>query len=91
MHGYDKGSKINRFDFWSKVQKSTGRVIDDLTPPIVPDKAMYLWKMYLEIYKGCDVMNWAILDAYQNLSGFRLSSFEANLMIDIERLRIGNG
>jgi len=88
MQGYDKGSRLSRFDMWSRVQENTGVKIDDLTPPFVANENMYLWKMYLEIYKGCDIMNWSILDAYQNLSSVKLTPFEANLMIDIEKLRL---
>jgi len=88
MHGYDKGSRLTRFDMWSRVQKNTGAKIDDLTPPKVAKENMYLWEMYLDIYRGCDFMSWQVIDAYQNLSGFKLSPFEANLMIDIEKLRV---
>jgi len=59
--------------------------------PELDSRLIYLWDLYIDIKKGCDKIGYAELDAYQRVKGVNVSSFEADLMIDLELLRIKSG
>ncbi len=83
----DKGSKISRFEYWTRVQSSRNCAINDLIAPKISTYNQNLWRIYIDIRQGCDDMTYPDLESYQNISGYTLTPIEASLMLQIDNAR----
>ena len=61
--------------------------MDVLDQPPLSDEVEYLWNLYIEIRKGAALIGYVEIEAYQRVTGVRLTPFESNLMLEIDILR----
>lgn len=88
MQGRERGSRLTRFEMWSRIQERTGKTINDLIAPELPEEIEYLWLQYLEIRKGAVAVGYIELDAYSRVTGCNLTPFESELMLKIDIARV---
>ena len=87
IHGRDRGSRLTRFEVYSRIAERTGKTLEILQPPTLPDEIEYLWFIYLEIRKGCERIHYTDLDAYSRIMGIEFAPWEALLLLDIDLIR----
>lgn len=87
IHGRDKGSRLTRFEVYTRIQQRTGKHLEILEPPPLPDELDYLWLQYTAIRKGCKRLTWREIDAYCRVTGCVLTPWETTLMLDLDLIR----
>lgn len=65
----------------------------ELDGPALPEALTYLWELYFEIAAarggngfGMNPVGWHDLDAWQRVTGTRLTPFERGTLLEIDRL-----
>ena len=91
MHSLEGNSRLTTYETYSAIQEKTGRVIDSLIPPDLPEAMEYLWLQYVEVRKGLVDVDYIGLDAYSRVTGYELTAWESELMLEIDLLRNRNG
>jgi len=87
-HTRPKGFKKSRLAIFTEIAKRKNRPNKFLEDrPDCPFEMLYLWSLYNALLKGSDNILWSDIRAYEDVSGVKLTPFEANLMIDIDLIR----
>ena len=87
MFSLERGSRLTTFETLTKIQEKTGRIMDDLIAPELPEELEYIWLQFLEIRKGAIAIGYAELDAYSRVTGYELTPWESELILKIDALR----
>ena len=90
LYAYSKeaGTKITRMAHWLQVEKSSGIQPKGLKEkPEKPENASYIFDLYSEIKKGAEKVGYREIQAYQDVTGDRLSRFESSVILQIDILR----
>lgn len=59
--------------------------------PDLPELGEYLWHEYVDITNGCEKVGYLEIDAYQRVTGSKLTPWEISLMIKLDSIRRRNG
>jgi len=70
------------------VEKQTGKTPELLKIPPLPEELEYLWEKYIDVKKGCELVNYESLSAYINVTKIPIAPFESDCLIRIDKKRI---
>jgi len=90
-HSFEKGQTKTRLAVWQEIQKRTNKEISWIKDrPKCPDSFQYIWDIYLLIRRGCEAVDYQVINSYVNVTGDKLTHREVDLLIEIEYLRRTN-
>lgn len=85
---------VSRRDHLEQVAKATGKDVG-LLGPALPDVAMHLWHLFLDLHRGRDYgangpnpLSYQLILAWSELTGIRLSPWEVDVVKVLDSLWI---
>lgn len=87
-HTRQKGFKKSRLAVAAQISERTGKNNSLLASmPKCRFELLYLWTMYNSILKGCENITYNDIRSFEQVTGDKLSRWEANVMIDVDLMR----
>ena len=75
--------EVSRFDTLTQVYKSTGKKPNALKAPELIDEAVITWELFLYL----PVLSMAEIQAYSQLTGERISPWQVEALLKMNKLR----